>query len=271
MLDKLQTVLTDLRPIIQAYGGDAELISLNEGLAQLKLTGGISDTSYPIPIRDFIRRELLAEVDGLADVEFVDMDGSAASGGVAITFDEPADDENTVILTLDETVSEGTEAYASPEDAAGNALAEALFDVGFVESVLFKGEKVILARNGGAWAELLAEAQAVIERHFRGEQAAPTRAETTEHDDLIRTKVKELLETQINPAVAAHGGVIDLVDVDHAVVYLSMGGGCQGCASSAATLRQGVETAIRDAVPEVVSIQDLTDHNEGANPYYSSV
>ena len=110
----------------------------------------------------------------------------------------------------------------------------------------------------------------VIQQHYRGENTSGPRGENTDHDESIRTQVNELLETQINPAVASHGGYIELLDVDHAVVYLKMGGGCQGCASSSATLRQGVEAAIRDAIPQVVAVQDMTDHDSGANPYYSS-
>ena len=273
MLEKVQSVIADLRPIIQAYGGDAELVSVNDGLVQIKLTGGIAASSYPIPIRDFIQRELQAEVDGVEQVEFIDLGTSSdvdTSNGVTITFEEPAEDDHTVVLTLDCTLNDSTEVFKTPEDAAGNPLAEALFDVGFIEFVLFKKEKIILARNGGEWSDIIANAQDVIQQHYRGENTSGPRGETTDHDEAIRTQVNELLETQINPAVAAHGGFIELVDVDHAVVYLTMGGGCQGCSSSSATLRQGVETAIRDAVPQVVAVQDMTDHGSGANPYYTS-
>ena len=266
MLENVQSVLGDLRPIIQAYGGDAELVSVNDGLVQVKLLGGISDSSYPIPIRDFIKRELLAEVEGVTEVEFIDL---GSGGGVSVTFEEPAEDDHTVVFTLDCRLNDTTEVFKSPEDAAGNPLAESLFDVGFVEFVLFKKDKIILARNGGEWPEIIANAQTVIQQHYKGQRGDERRAANTDMDESIRQQVNELLETQINPAVASHGGYIELIDVDHAVVSLKMGGGCQGCSSSSATLRQGVETAIRDAIPAVVHIKDLTDHESGENPYYS--
>jgi Fe-S cluster biogenesis protein NfuA len=74
----------------------------------------------------------------------------------------------------------------------------------------------------------------------------------------------------INPAVAAHGGVVELIDVQRNDVFLRMGGGCQGCGMASMTLRQGVESAIRRTVPEVGAIMDTTDHAAGRNPYYAS-
>ena len=88
-------------------------------------------------------------------------------------------------------------------------------------------------------------------------------------DEEIREKVQNLIENAINPAIAGHGGFVDLLDVKDKVVYLSMGGGCQGCGMATMTLRQGVETAIRRAVPEVGAIFDTTDHAAGRNPYYA--
>jgi Fe/S biogenesis protein NfuA len=85
----------------------------------------------------------------------------------------------------------------------------------------------------------------------------------------LAQRIIEVLTTQVNPAIAAHGGHANLVGVDGATAYLQLGGGCQGCASSQATLRQGIEGAIRDAVPEITQIVDVTDHASGANPYYS--
>jgi len=82
--------------------------------------------------------------------------------------------------------------------------------------------------------------------------------------------VQELLDTQINPAVASHGGHIELVDVHDDIVYIRFGGGCQGCGMVSVTLNQGVEQAIREAFPEIREIVDVTDHAAGTNPYYQS-
>lgn len=88
--------------------------------------------------------------------------------------------------------------------------------------------------------------------------------------DPIAARVQAVLDQQINPAIAAHGGYIDLLNVRDGVAYIAMGGGCQGCAQVSVTLGQGVEVAIKAAVPEVTQILDTTDHAAGTNPYYQA-
>ncbi len=85
----------------------------------------------------------------------------------------------------------------------------------------------------------------------------------------VADKIQEVLDQQVNPAVASHGGRIDLVDVKGTEVFIEMSGGCQGCAMSRMTLRQGVERMIRQTVPEVTEIHDVTDHDSGDNPYFT--
>lgn len=83
----------------------------------------------------------------------------------------------------------------------------------------------------------------------------------------IADKVRGVLDSQVNPAIAAHGGMISLVDVEDTDIYVEMSGGCQGCALSRMTLRQGVERMLREAVPELTAVHDITDHASGENPY----
>jgi len=83
----------------------------------------------------------------------------------------------------------------------------------------------------------------------------------------IADRVREVLDSQVNPAIAAHGGLISLVDVEETEIYVEMSGGCQGCALSRMTLRQGVERMLREAVPELTEVHDITDHASGENPY----
>jgi len=84
----------------------------------------------------------------------------------------------------------------------------------------------------------------------------------------LAEKIKEVLDAQVNPAVAAHGGEIVLVDVQGTEIFIEMGGGCQGCALSRMTLKQGVERMVRQAIPEVTAVHDVTDHGSGDNPFY---
>ncbi|MGC8513685.1 MAG: NifU family protein [Acidimicrobiales bacterium] len=84
----------------------------------------------------------------------------------------------------------------------------------------------------------------------------------------VAQRVMQVLEAQINPSIASHGGRADLVAVEDEVAYLRLSGGCAGCGMAAVTLSQGIEVAIRDSVPEIARVVDVTDHAAGTNPYY---
>ncbi len=81
--------------------------------------------------------------------------------------------------------------------------------------------------------------------------------------------VRALLEQRINPAIAAHGGFAELIGVDDGDVYVRLGGGCQGCAMSRATVAAGIEQTLTEALPGVRQVIDVTDHASGENPYYA--
>jgi Fe/S biogenesis protein NfuA len=89
-------------------------------------------------------------------------------------------------------------------------------------------------------------------------------------DGPLGSRVSSVLEQAVNPSIAAHGGRADLVAMDESggVAYLRLSGGCQGCAMSRMTLTQGIEAALREEVPEVTRVVDVTDHAGGDNPYY---
>lgn len=86
----------------------------------------------------------------------------------------------------------------------------------------------------------------------------------------VAQRVMQVLEEQINPAIAAHGGHAELVAVEDSTAYLRLSGGCQGCGMAAVTLSQGIEVAILDVVPEITEVIDVTDHASGMNPYYEA-
>lgn len=87
-------------------------------------------------------------------------------------------------------------------------------------------------------------------------------------DASLEERVAAVVEHEINPAIAGHGGWVDLVEVDGNDIHLSLGGGCQGCGLAQVTLRQNVEVSLRSWVPEIGSVLDVTDHASGGNPYY---
>ncbi len=82
-------------------------------------------------------------------------------------------------------------------------------------------------------------------------------------------KIQELIDERINPAVAAHGGQIELLNVEDDAIYIHMGGGCQGCGMANATLKHGIEAMIQEVFPEIKQVIDTTDHAAGTNPYYA--
>jgi Fe/S biogenesis protein NfuA len=86
----------------------------------------------------------------------------------------------------------------------------------------------------------------------------------------VAQRVIQVLDRQINPSIAAHGGHADLVAVEDAAAYLRLSGGCAGCGMAAVTLSQGIEVAIMESVPEIVKIVDVTDHAAGTNPFYEA-
>ena len=86
----------------------------------------------------------------------------------------------------------------------------------------------------------------------------------------VEQRIVQVLDHEINPTIAAHGGVAELVAVEEGTAYLRLGGGCQGCGMASATLKHGVETSLKRQIPEITEIFDTTDHASGANPYYDS-
>lgn len=84
----------------------------------------------------------------------------------------------------------------------------------------------------------------------------------------LNEQVQALLDQQINPQIAAHGGFVKLLNIEDSKAYVEMGGGCQGCGMSKVTLKHGIETTIKDNIPEIFEVLDVTDHAAGTNPYY---
>jgi Fe/S biogenesis protein NfuA len=91
-----------------------------------------------------------------------------------------------------------------------------------------------------------------------------------EWDDPIAVEIQKVIDRNINPSIASHGGWVELLDVKGETAYIEMGGGCKGCAMSYMTLKSGIETAIKEGVPAIQTVLDTTEHAEGTNPYYAT-
>jgi len=92
--------------------------------------------------------------------------------------------------------------------------------------------------------------------------------ERKEGDNLLATQIQEIIDTEINPAVAMHGGHITVLDVEDKKVFVQMGGGCAGCGMADVTLKSGVQARLQQLDPDI-EVVDTTDHASGANPYYA--
>jgi len=89
-------------------------------------------------------------------------------------------------------------------------------------------------------------------------------------DDEMAAGIKAVIDSEVNPALDAHGGFVTFIGHDgEGRVYLTMGGGCHGCSMSRMTMLQGVQGTIKDLVPGVTKVIDATDHAAGANPFYT--
>jgi Fe/S biogenesis protein NfuA len=99
---------------------------------------------------------------------------------------------------------------------------------------------------------------------------APPSVEGLVNDDALSAEIEALVTSEVNPALAAHGGFVTYVGHDgEGTAYMTMGGGCHGCSLSKATMLDGVQTMLSEAIPAVQRVRDLTDHSTGENPYYS--
>lgn len=162
--------------------------------------------------------------------------------------------------------------FPGPEESHGSPLIDGLFGVDGVAEVLVNNDTVRVTLAGDTdWESRIPRVGAAIRDALAG--AAPLIAEAVTESQLdpaeMRRRVQQVLDTMINPAVASHGGVVNLLDVSNNTVFLEFGGGCQGCGMVSVTLKYGVERMIRDEVPEVGEILDTTDHASGRNPYYA--
>ena len=175
---------------------------------------------------------------------------------------------------VDRSMVDGTAYFGNVAAAEGSPLAAKLFALEGVHQLLVRGTSLTVTKTETAeWGVLAKEVGASIREHLlSGEiciaESALAQA-SSDSDQRMRQEIEKILDAEINPAIASHGGVISLLDVQNGIVYVKMGGGCQGCASSTATLKQGVEQSIRARVEGVVEILDTTDHAAGTNPYYA--
>lgn len=193
---------------------------------------------------------------------------------------EPIDDRRCKFVVSQPLHAGGVRRFTAAEDAKGSPLAEAIYAIPglSVSELIVSGNIVTVVKQSAAPWQAVGKAVGLAIRSAitAGGQAvapAPKPAPgdgSAVNDDELYERVAKVFEEQVNPMVARHGGRVELIDVQDAVVMLRMGGGCQGCGMADVTLRQGIEGMLAQFVPQVRGIVDITDHTSGANPYFQA-
>ena len=167
----------------------------------------------------------------------------------------------------------GQDYFASVEEVEGHALFRSLLEIPGVDGVGVEHDQVVLVRKDRArpWPPIVEAGRQAILAWFAAGLAPelPTIEEGDEAAEaLLREKVQRVIDEVVNPGVAAHSGEVTLQEVRGSRVFVTLGGGCQGCGASAITVRHGLTTAIQKVAPEVTEIVDVTDHAAGQSPWY---
>jgi Fe-S cluster biogenesis protein NfuA len=185
---------------------------------------------------------------------------------------EPISDA-TCRFTVDRPVyPDKSFAFLSKKASEGSPLARRLFEIDGITRIVISHDQITINKSAQAdWPVIGKSIGAAIRAHLAtGDPAVSDAAwEDLPSSEEIRERVQQVLDTDINPSVAGHGGVIRLIDVKDNQVFIQMGGGCQGCGQADVTLKFGIENSIRATVPGVGDILDVTDHASGRNPYYT--
>jgi Fe-S cluster biogenesis protein NfuA len=191
---------------------------------------------------------------------------------IQITMEVDRRNPNLCRFTSDRTLYVGTKTFNTKDEAKRFPLAATLMCLPAVEKIQLIGHLLVATKNEDReWHDLGKEIESVLISYLISGDALSS-DDVQEQMMLIgrstKEKVQYLIDVQINPGVAEHGGSVQVIDVKDDSVYLRLHGGCQGCGAADFTLKQGIETMLKRAVPEIQRIIDLTNHAAGLNPYY---
>jgi Fe-S cluster biogenesis protein NfuA len=202
-------------------------------------------------------------------------DALIADQPVSIRVESSLADPDTCKFIVSRTVHPGGPFFFSnKERAEGSPLGERLFDLAGVANVLIAENLVTICKESMAsWSglkssigmairtQLLTGVAAVLEMNIHDGTQVRSEIELT-------TAIQDLLDKEVNRSIAEHGGKISIVEIFEGKLYINMSGGCQGCASSQVTLRQGFEVMLKRVAPEIEEVIDTTNHAAGKKPYY---
>jgi Fe/S biogenesis protein NfuA len=197
--------------------------------------------------RQVVLDALAGEAQSESLALFVEVTGIKGAGyAYDLYFSEAADADADAVVIVDEGVKVVIPAASAPK---------------------LRGSRLEFSEDGGGLVLVNPNAPSVAEAN----PGIPAEVLAKGLSTPLALRAMDVLEHQINPAIAAHGGRADLVALDDEkfVAFVRLSGGCQGCAMSRMTLSQGIETTLREEIPELVGVLDVTDHTLGENPFYS--
>jgi Fe/S biogenesis protein NfuA len=197
--------------------------------------------------------------------------GECEKGGEMITFTDTAREKVREYMDLSETPTLGVRVVAHRFGKHQFRYELALMMEGETkdEDVVVDQDSitVFLDPQSAEWLEG-ASVDFVTDTSGTGFQFNNPQAEVS-WDDPLAQRVQKVIDERIAPSLAGHGGWVELLEVDGDAAVIQFGGGCQGCGMSQVTLKEGIETAILEEVPEIKRVLDNTDHESGATPYYA--
>jgi len=170
------------------------------------------------------------------------------------------------------------------EVAQKSQLLSALFELPDVQEVLVNDNVLTIKQNGQSdWRQLGKQIGSIIREKissgvplFPAELTSPVAKEFTSQQHHqpalsgtdLENQVKKVLHDQVDPALAGHGGQVQLIKIENGKVYLQFGGGCHGCGMVSTTVKEGIEKILITNVSGITEVIDVTDHASGSNPYY---
>ena len=209
-----------------------------------------------------------------APVLITEAEASGSSDQILIKA-EPSRDFELCKFMVNRPLFEGHSwLFSNFEEAAGSPLAEEVFSVESVETLLVHESTAVVTKTGAKglsdWEALAKEVGSAIRKILEAgtDLVSKDIVAKIPAEDVVKEEIQKVIDTEVNPGVAGHGGNITLTAITGNTVTILMGGGCQGCSAADLTLKQGIHGAFRKAVPYVGAIYDETDHAGGLNPYY---
>lgn len=182
---------------------------------------------------------------------------------------------DTYKFQLAESISNTEKSYKEANQATLSPIARKLFGFPWTQNVKIGTNYVELTKQDWVdWETLLEPLIGLINEHFEmtekpyEENPTPPASEDKGLSSPEAQQIQHFIKEQVNPSLAMHGGWAELKGFENGRAFLLLGGGCQGCGMSYTTLKEGIETALKESFPFVTDVADVTDHASGENPYY---